>query len=42
MENVNKSLLRNLVYSQRKSYIQVTEILQEMFPGEAGFSRASV
>ena len=42
MENVNKNLVRDLVCSQRKSYIQVSEILQEIFPKKIGFSRRSV
>ena len=42
MENVSKNLVRDLVCSQRKSYIQVSEILQEIFPKKIGFSRRSV
>ena len=42
MENVNENLIRDLVCSQRKSYIQVSKILQEMFPGKIGFPRRSV
>ena len=42
MESVNENLIRDLVYSQRKSYIQVSEILKEMFSGKIGFSRRSV
>ena len=42
MESVNENLIRDLVCSQRKSYIQVSEILKEMFPGKIGFSRRSV
>ena len=42
MENVNENLIRDLVYSQRKSYIQVSEILQGKFPEKIGFSRRSV
>ena len=42
MESVNENLIRDLVCSQRKSYIQVSEILKEMFPEKIGFSRRSV
>ena len=42
MENVSKNLVTDLVCSQRKSYIQVCEILQEIFPQKVGFSRRSV
>ena len=39
MENVSKNLVRDLVCSEKKSYIQVSEILQEVFPQKIGFSR---
>ena len=39
MENVSKNLVRDLVCSEKKSYIQVSEILQEIFPQKIGFSR---
>ena len=42
MESLNENFMRDLVCSQRKSYIQVSEILKEMFPGKIGFSRRSV
>ena len=42
MENVNENLIRDLVCSQRKSYIQVSEILQGKFLEKIGFSRRSV
>ena len=42
MESVNENLIRDLVCSQRKSYIQVSEILKEMFPEKIGFSRRSI
>ena len=42
MESVNENLIRDLVCSQRKNYIQVSEMLKEMFPRKIGFSRRSV
>ena len=42
MESVNENLIRDLVCSQRKSYIQVSEILKEMFPGKIVFLRRFV
>ena len=42
METVNENLIRDLVCSQRKNYIQVSEILKKMFSGKIGFSRRSV
>ena len=37
MKSVNENLIRDMVYSQRKSYIQVSEILKEKFPGKIVF-----
>ena len=42
MKIVSKNLVKDLVCFQRKSYIQVSEILQEIFSQKIGFSRRSV
>ncbi|KXJ27882.1 hypothetical protein AC249_AIPGENE2896 [Exaiptasia diaphana] len=42
MERLSKTVIEDLIYRQKKTHYEISEILQKRFPNERGFSERSV
>jgi hypothetical protein len=42
MDSVSKPYIEQLIYRERKTYHEISELLQRQYPNERGFSERSV